>query len=113
MQARADEAINRRRERLVQITRLVLFNPELGLAETETPSLVSEKLDELGVVYETGIALTGVKGFFEGAVDGPTVVVIGEMDALPVLGPLMLMQTRPWPTHVDIIARSLSCWELR
>ena len=65
---------------------MVFLNPELGFAETKTSSLVSEKLDELGVVCETGIALTGVKGFFEGAFDGPTAAVIGEMDALPVLG---------------------------
>ena len=63
---------------------LVPLNPELGFAETKTSNLVSEKLDELGVVHETGTALTGVKKFFEGAVDGPTVAVIGEMEALPV-----------------------------
>jgi len=48
--------------------------------------LVSETLNELGIAHETGIALTGIKGYIRGGAPGPTVAVIGELDSLRVPG---------------------------
>ncbi|MCH8063795.1 MAG: amidohydrolase [Chloroflexi bacterium] len=53
--------------------------------EVKTSRLVSEKLSELGIDHESGIALTGIKGYLRGGQPGPTVGVIGELDSLRVL----------------------------
>lgn len=85
LKARVQAAIDERRDWLIDITKSVLANPEPGFQEVKTARLVSEKLHELGIQHETGLALTGVKGYLRGARSGPTVGVIGELDSLRVL----------------------------
>jgi amidohydrolase len=47
--------------------------------------LVADHLTRLGLVAQTGLALTGVKAVLEGGGGpGPTVAILGELDALPV-----------------------------
>ena len=82
----AQAAIDRRREWIVSIAKAVASNPELGFREVATASLVSEKLAELGIAHEKGIALTGLKGYLNGGSEGPTVAIIGELDSLRVPG---------------------------
>jgi metal-dependent amidase/aminoacylase/carboxypeptidase family protein len=69
----------------VQIAQTILRNPETGFREHRTSRLVSDKLSELGVPHQSGIALTGLKGVIEDGRPGPTVAVIGELDSLKVL----------------------------
>ncbi len=85
IKARAQAAIDSRRDWLVDVAKKVLTNPELGFQETKTSKLVSEKLTELKVAHQNGLALTGIKGELSGGRDGPTVAVIGELDSLRVL----------------------------
>ena len=86
LKAAAQSAIDGRRDWIIRAAKTVLLNPEPGFREVKTSQLVSEKLSELGISHENGIALTGIKGYLRGTRGGPTVAVIGEMDALRVLG---------------------------
>ena len=86
LKAKAQAAIDERRDWLVAIARTILDNPEPGFHEVKTSRLVSEKLSELGIAHENGIALTGIKGYIRGGRPGATVAVIGELDSLRVLG---------------------------
>ena len=84
----AEAAIDARRDWLIGAAKTVLDNAEPGFQEVKTARLVSEKLDELGIDHEGGIALTGIKGYLRkpGDSDGPTLSVIGELDSLKVAG---------------------------
>ena len=84
LKANAQAAIDSRSAWLIDVARTVLDNPEPGFQEVKTARLVSEKLNELGIEHEAGIALTGVKGHISGSRSGPTVAVIGELDSLRV-----------------------------
>ena len=86
LKAKAREAIDQRGDWLTGLAKTILNNPEPGFQEVKTSLLVSEKLNELGIGHENGIALTGVKGYLRGANAGPTVAVIGELDSLRVEG---------------------------
>ena len=86
LKAEAQVAIDGRRDWLINTARTILDNPEPGFHEVKTSRLVSERLSELGIEHETGIALTGIKGYLMGKEAGPTIAVIGELDSLRVLG---------------------------
>ena len=57
--------------------------PELSLAETRTAAGVATELEAAGYRVTTGVGGTGVVGVLANG-DGPTVLVRGDMDALPV-----------------------------
>lgn len=86
LKAIAQAAIDDRAEWLMDGARTILDNPEPGFTEVKTSRFVSERLSELGISHESGIALTGLKGVVQGGRPGPTVAVIGELDSLRVLG---------------------------
>ena len=86
LKATAQAAIDGRRDWLIETAQTVLRNPEPGFQEVKTARLVSEKLNELGIAHESGIALTGIKGYLRTSGPGPTVAVIGELDSLKVSG---------------------------
>jgi amidohydrolase len=85
LKASAQAAIDDRAEWLIDAARTILDNPEPGFTEYKTSRFVSEKLSELGISHQSGIALTGLKGVVRGGRPGPTVAVIGELDSLRVL----------------------------
>ena len=86
LKAAAQAAIDRRRDWIVDIAEQALRTPELGFREFETSRLVSEKLSELGFDHTNGVAITGVTSRLRGGNNGPTVAVLGELDALPLPG---------------------------
>ena len=85
LKAKVQAAIDERSDWLVNISKTILDNPEPGFHEFKTAALVSDRLSELGIGHQTGIALTGIKGVLQGGRPGPTVAVIGELDSLRVL----------------------------
>ncbi len=85
LKSSAQAAIDDRAEWLIDIARTILDNPEPGFTEYKTSRFVSEKLSELGISHESGIAITGLKGVVKGGRLGPTIAVIGELDSLRVL----------------------------
>ena len=74
LKATAEAAIDRRRDWLIEVAQTVLRNPEPGFQEVKTARLVSEKLTELGIAHEDGIALTGIKGYLRAK--GPVVSIV-------------------------------------
>ncbi len=58
--------------------------PELGFQETRTSKIVAERLTDLGLEVQHGVAKTGVVGLLEGSKPGPTVMLRFDMDALPI-----------------------------
>ena len=85
LKSSAQAAIDDRAEWLIEAARTILDNPEPGFTELKTSRFVSEKLSELGISHQSGIAITGLKGIVRGGRPGPTVAVIGELDSLRVL----------------------------
>ncbi len=58
-------------------------HPELSLRETESARKIAKRLEAVGYTVTTGVGGTGVVGILENGV-GPTVLVRGDMDALPI-----------------------------
>jgi amidohydrolase len=79
---RVCEAIDRHGNEIIALGEEILHHPETGFNETRTARLVAERMAELGLAPETGLALTGVKGRLRGARPGPRLAVIGELDSL-------------------------------
>lgn len=86
LKAKAQAAIDARRDWLIDVAKTVLHHPEPGFHEVKTAELVSTRLHELGIAHDRGIAITGLKGYLTGGHQGPTVAVIGELDSLRVPG---------------------------
>src|SRR6266540_6750590 len=80
------EVIHRHAERIITLGEQIRRNPELGFKEFKTARLVEETLGSLGLKPQTGLALTGVRAVAEGAKDGPTFALLGELDGLVVAG---------------------------
>jgi metal-dependent amidase/aminoacylase/carboxypeptidase family protein len=59
-------------------------HPELGFREHRTAGIVANKLRELGLDPETGVAETGVVATLTGTRPGRTVLLRADMDALPI-----------------------------
>jgi amidohydrolase len=58
-------------------------NPELSLHETQTARKIAERLTALGYKVAMGVGGTGVVGILENG-SGPTLLIRGDMDALPI-----------------------------
>ena len=80
------EAINQNREQAIGIARKILEGPETGFKEHKTSKLVQEALSGMGLEFESGIAITGVKAVLDGTKPGPTVAVMGELDSVVCSG---------------------------
>ena len=71
-------------EKVIEWRHDIHQHPELGNREFNTAKKIAEHLQSLGIEIETGIAYTGVVGYIEGGMGGPTVALRADMDALPV-----------------------------
>ena len=78
------ESIERVKAELTTFGQDVFEHAELGFREHRTAALVADRLRDLGLAPEEGLALTGVKARLRGGKPGPTVAVLAELDGLPV-----------------------------
>jgi hippurate hydrolase len=69
---------------LIQLRRALHRTPEVGLALPRTQEAVLGALDGLPLEISTGAGLSSVTGVLRGARPGPTVLLRGDMDALPL-----------------------------
>src|SRR4029077_12106479 len=76
------EAIDRHGNEIIELGERILHHPETGFNEERTSALVAERMAALGLMPQTGLALTGVKGRIRGQRPGPRLAVIGELDSL-------------------------------
>lgn len=78
------EAIDRRRDDIINIGESIMDAPELGFKEKETAQRVKESFEQSRLPFSEGLAITGVKAVLCGAKPGPTIALMGELDALQV-----------------------------
>ncbi|MBQ8604679.1 MAG: amidohydrolase [Oscillospiraceae bacterium] len=80
------DIIEAKKDEIIAFGTDIFEHAELGYKEVRTSGKFIEKMNELGLETETGLAFTGVKAYMhpKGTVEGPTLAVIGEMDALPI-----------------------------
>ena len=72
-------------QEIINLRRAIHANPELAFEENETAALVANKLIEMGIEIQTGIAKTGVIGLIKGKNPNKKVVALrADMDALPI-----------------------------
>jgi hippurate hydrolase len=69
---------------LVALRRAIHAEPELGLSLPKTTAKVKAALKGLPLDYREGGSTTGVVAVLKGGGDGPTVLLRGDMDALPM-----------------------------
>ena len=86
IKATALTAIDAKSAELIGVAQHILNNPEPGFREEKTSRFVADKMREMGIPFQDGIALTGIKAILDTGRPGPTVAVIGELDSLKVLG---------------------------
>jgi len=75
-------AIAARRNDILALGNAIYAEPELGYKEAKTAAKVEAIYKKLGIPYETGLALTGIKGRLKGKSSRRTVAVLGELDAV-------------------------------
>jgi hippurate hydrolase len=69
---------------IVAIRRRLHRQPERGLSLPGTQALIVEELEKLGLTPQLGRETTSVTVLVEGSGPGPTVLLRGDMDALPL-----------------------------
>ena len=79
-----DKEIRKHEAEIIKIRRFLHMNPELSNREFETANLIASKLLSLGLEVKTGIAKTGVTGLLRGEMQGLTIGLRADMDALPI-----------------------------
>ncbi len=86
VKAAVRQAIEIASEDIIELARDVYEHPEPGFKEQRTAHVVANALSAAGINPETGIAITGMKGIKDFGGDGPTVGIIGELDAVKAPG---------------------------
>lgn len=86
LKQRVAGAIDERSSEIIKVGETIMGRPELGFKEFETAALVAQTFEELELPYRTGLAITGVSARIETGRAGPTLALIGELDALAVPG---------------------------
>jgi amidohydrolase len=78
------ESVTRFKEQAIHMRRDLHRIPETGFNEKKTSAYVSERLKDLGLDVQTGIATTGVVGLLSTGRPGSTLMIRADMDALPI-----------------------------
>ena len=85
LKARAFRRIDQHRDWVFDIVGQIYREPEIGFREQRTARTVAEAFDRLGLAHQDGLALTGAKAELRGGAGaGPSVSIMGELDALIV-----------------------------
>ncbi len=82
LKAKVCGVIDSRREEIIALGEEIFAHPELGYKEKATAALVERELKKLGLAPRTGLAVTGIKARAKGRSAGPTVAILGELDAV-------------------------------
>lgn len=71
-------------DEIVDIRRHLHRHPELSFEEVETPKFIANFHNDLGHEVRTGVGGNGVVASLKGDLDGPTVALRADFDALPI-----------------------------
>lgn len=75
-------AIDARGREIIEFGDDILQHPELGYKEERTAEKTEQKFREMGLRYQKGIALTGLKARLTGKTSDISVCIMGEMDSV-------------------------------
>lgn len=80
------DIIDSKRDEIIAFGDDIWHHAELGYKEVRTVGKYTEWMEKLGLETEQGWAITGAKTYLnpKGTTEGPTLAVMGEMDALPI-----------------------------
>ena len=84
LKQRVIEAIDSSREEIVNIGTQIYNNPELGYKEIKTTKTAVDFLKSLNLDVEENIAITGCRSQLNKGRPGPTIALLGELDAIVV-----------------------------
>lgn len=79
---RVCQEIESRREKIIDVGEQIMDEAELGFKEYRTAERVKQVFHEARLPFQDGLAITGVKAVLRGEQPGPTVALMGELDAL-------------------------------
>lgn len=71
-------------DEIVEIRRYLHKHPELSFEEVETSKYIADFHEKLGHKVKRNVGGNGVVAYLEGALDGPTVALRADFDALPI-----------------------------
>ncbi|MFO7963577.1 MAG: amidohydrolase [Desulfobacterales bacterium] len=77
-------AIDEAADEIIAIGDAILSQPEMGFKEYKTAALAAQVMASRDVAYRTGLAVTGVRGDIQGRGPGPSLGILGELDAVRV-----------------------------
>ncbi len=76
------ETIDQNRDKIIAIGEDIFKHPQLGYKEFYAAQLVKQELEALDLTTEEKIAVSGVRARKESGKPGPTIAVMGELDAI-------------------------------
>ena len=78
------EAVDRQADVIVEVGESIMDDPELGFKEERTAQRVKRIFERANLDFKSELALTGVMASLRSSRPGPTVALLGELDALVV-----------------------------
>ena len=82
LKRRVCDAIDAQRQKILEIGEWTLHHPETAFREEKTSAMVADFFRSLNLPVRTGLAVTGCRADWKGALPGPTVALLGELDAI-------------------------------
>lgn len=82
LKSRVISTIDENKKRIMKIADEMYAHPALGYREEYASRFIAEQLGALGLDVEQGIAATGCRARVNGRNEGPSVAVLGELDAV-------------------------------
>lgn len=76
------EAVDNNAEKIIALGESIFAEPEMGFKEVKTAAKVKKVLDDLGVAYQDGVAITGVVAPLKGRNSNVRLALMGELDAI-------------------------------
>lgn len=75
-------AVDGQRAEIIALGEKIWAHPETGFKEYKTAQLAADFFRQIGLPSRTGLALTGVRAELQGGRPGPTIALLGELDAI-------------------------------
>ncbi len=82
LKSKVCSVIDEHQETIIKLAKDIAQHPELGYKEQVTSKLVKKFFEEIGLPYEDGLAITGVKAKLKEQGNGPNIAILGELDAI-------------------------------
>lgn len=86
LKRRACEAIDKNRDKIIELGDSIFAEPELGFKEFKTAEKIKKVFDELNCEYRDGVAVTGVIAQLKGKSSKTKIAIMGELDAVVAPG---------------------------